>query len=61
MEMKMQRCTCCNKATLHTVEGCNHVLHLLLTFFTGGLWLIPWIIVAICSGKANCTECGKEN
>lgn len=24
----------------------NHVLHLLLSVFTVGLWLIPWFIIA---------------
>jgi len=29
----------------------NHILHLLLTIFTGGLWLIVWIIAAMASGE----------
>lgn len=29
----------------------NHILHLLLTFFTGGLWAIVWIILAIKGAK----------
>lgn len=29
----------------------NHVLHLLLTVFTLGLWLIVWIIVAGAGGE----------
>lgn len=28
-------------------KGVNHVLHLLLTIFTGGLWLPVWIILAL--------------
>jgi len=28
-------------------QGPNHVLHLLLTVFTAGLWLPVWIIIAI--------------
>lgn len=28
-------------------QGPNHVLHLLLTIFTCGLWAIVWLIVAI--------------
>jgi hypothetical protein len=30
------------------IGGCNHVLHLLLTMFTCGMWLPIWIIFAIC-------------
>ena len=29
----------------------NHVLHLLLTIFTLGLWLIPWIILGLTGGE----------
>jgi hypothetical protein len=28
--------------------GCNHLLHLLLTMFTCGMWLPIWLICAIC-------------
>lgn len=28
-------------------RGTNHVLHLLLTVFTGGLWLPVWLVLAI--------------
>jgi|SRR5262252_8900202 len=29
----------------------NHLLHLLLTVFTAGLWLPGWIVVAVASGE----------
>ena len=29
----------------------NHILHLLLTIFTLGLWLIPWIIIGVFGGE----------
>ncbi len=28
----------------------SHVLHLLLTLLTGGLWILPWIMIAISNG-----------
>ena len=31
-------------------QRCNHVLHLLLTLVTLGLWLIVWVLVAIMTG-----------
>ena len=38
---------------VHVVEGkaVNHVLHLLLTVFTLGLWIIPWIILVATGGE----------
>ena len=29
----------------------NHVLHLILSLVTAGLWLIPWIIIAAAGGE----------
>ena len=29
----------------------NHTLHLLLSFFTGGLWLIIWLLLATTGGE----------
>ena len=37
----------------------NHILHLLLTIFTGGLWLIVWIIIANGAKGPICSRCGS--
>ena len=29
----------------------NHILHLLLSVFTGGLWIPVWILVAMTGGE----------
>ena len=29
----------------------NHILHLLLTLFTFGLWIIVWIMLAVTGGE----------
>jgi hypothetical protein len=29
----------------------NHILHLLLTVLTLGLWLIPWMIISMAGGE----------
>lgn len=29
----------------------NHILHLILTVLTMGLWVIPWVIMAIAGGE----------
>ncbi|MHC4239959.1 MAG: hypothetical protein ACYSUC_09440 [Planctomycetota bacterium] len=41
-------------------KGTNHVLHLLLTLVTGGLWLIVWILCAIKIGGWRCVQCGSN-
>jgi hypothetical protein len=36
----------------------NHPLHAVLTFFSGGLWAIPWMLFAINEKPAVCGKCG---
>jgi hypothetical protein len=62
MEMKqfMRPCKVCAKATMHIQSKPNHVLHLLLTIFTLGVWLIIWILVGLLQGKPQCTVCGNS-
>lgn len=31
----------------------NHILHLILTIVTAGLWLIPWIVISIVSASGR--------
>lgn len=42
-------------ATIQTlyVKPVNHVLHLLLSIFTGGLWIIVWILLVMDSKKGT--------
>lgn len=37
----------------------NHVLHLLLSIVTAGLWLIVWLVIAT-GGHFTCGECGTR-
>ena len=41
-------------------KGTNHVLHLILSVLTGGLWIIMWILLSIKIGGWKCTKCGKS-
>lgn len=34
-------------------KSTSHVLHFVLTFFTGGLWLIVWILCALNNSQSN--------
>jgi hypothetical protein len=57
-------CKACNRQTLHVCQetNCNHILHLLLSIVTCGLWLPIWLLAAISSSKYTpiCTACGSK-
>jgi DNA-directed RNA polymerase subunit RPC12/RpoP len=55
-------CENCRKQTLHIKQTPNHILHLLLTIITGGIWLIVWIpIIFFGSDKPwRCSVCGSK-
>ena len=42
-------CHYCQRMTLHSREGVNHLLHLILTILTSGLWLLVWIALIVMS------------
>jgi hypothetical protein len=56
----MHRCRDCGKPTLHLQPATSHVLHLLLSVLTFGLWLPLWLIAALSNGsRCTCTVCGR--
>jgi hypothetical protein len=60
---QMLACVSCKRNTLHLVREPNHLLHLLLSLITAGVWLFVWAYVAWRArnpaGRANCTVCGS--
>lgn len=38
----------------------NHVLHLLLSLVTGGVWLIVWLLLGMSQSPAHCAFCGSK-
>jgi hypothetical protein len=61
---EMDYCADCQKQTLHiyTEQRCNHLFHLLLSLFTGGLWIMVWVFAAIPqSTEPACTLCGSTD
>ena len=52
-------CTDCRKRVVVFRKGTNHILHLILSVLTAGLWLIVWFGSAIKFGGWRCTECGS--
>lgn len=53
-------CETCKQQVLIRSRGTNHLLHLILTLLTGGLWLIVWVICAIPPKKWCCSQCGDK-
>lgn len=54
-------CPYCKKKVALSKKGVNHTLHLLLSIFTGGIWIIPWILIsANNAGNYRCSQCGEK-
>jgi len=51
-------CANCNEQRPHVQEVPNHVVHIVLTVVTGGLWAIPWALIAMNEKPAVCGKCG---
>ena len=51
-------CGHCNKQVLAICDGPNHILHLILTIITGGLWGIVWVLVSFGKKEWRCSHCG---
>lgn len=56
-----QFCYVCDQQRLFQKPRINHVLHLILTLVTVGLWGIVWIILGISNSAKplRCTACGS--
>lgn len=54
-------CRNCGEPTPHESPSTSHVLHLLLSVFTAGVWLPVWLLIALNNnGQAACTVCGRQ-
>lgn len=54
-------CNVCEVKTIHDSKKTNHILHLLLSIITAGIWLIVWLLIADQnSHKRVCNKCGLE-
>lgn len=60
--VKKGYCCECEKQTSGSRPKVNHVLHLLLTLLTGGLWLVAWLLVVVnnSSKDYHCMRCGNS-
>lgn len=52
------QCDTCEEDRRVSREKPNHILHLLLTIFTVGAWVIVWIALAMNPKPWRCDTCG---
>lgn len=53
-------CNVCQRQTLYQKPRINHILHLILSIITFGLWTLVWIILGIRNADKpmRCASCG---
>ena len=61
LDYKREYCHDCKRYVLAQRKGTNHVLHLLLSVITVGLWVIIWILLCIPIDGWYCPNCGGED
>jgi hypothetical protein len=50
-------CPNCKKGVVVKRPGPNHIVHLLLSLLTGGMWVVIWLLCCLFPGKWKCAEC----
>jgi len=58
-ELKSGTCNQCQAQRVVFRRGTNHILHLLLSIFTFGFWLIVWFGASVKFGGWRCQACGS--
>lgn len=53
-------CPTCDHSVLGHTQRPSHVLHLLLSLITGGLWIPVWLLLSILPHATRCTSCGSK-
>ena len=51
-------CRYCEKQRLSVRRAPNHLLHLVLTSMTFGLWMIVWVCLWLMAPDPRCSVCG---
>jgi hypothetical protein len=60
VKQKSAWCPTCQQQRLFTAPKPSHALHLILTIFTAGIWLIVWLLIGGKTGPYRCTVCGTK-
>ena len=59
-EIQHHNCPLCGPSA-YNAESINHVLHLMITLFSCGLWAFVWIALVMFKSKPRCGTCGLEH
>ena len=58
---EMVHCKRCKQMTMHLIPGTSHVLHVILSIITAGLWLPVWLLVHWNNRTwSQCSSCGRK-
>lgn len=60
MDKTRKHCKECASMVMAERPSPSHILHLILTLLTGGLWLIVWLGVSVRWGGWRCSRCGSK-
>jgi hypothetical protein len=52
-------CPTCDQQRMHSGKQPNHILHLLLSCITFGIWLPVWLVLSV-ARKPRCMQCGMK-
>lgn len=53
-------CKQCKKRVVVFRAGTSHVLHLILSIVTAGIWLFVWLLASMKIGGWRCADCGSK-
>lgn len=53
-------CPKCKDQVMGIGSRPSHVMHLILSVITGGVWLIVWAFFALRRGSLKCVKCGGD-
>lgn len=51
-------CSTCRQVRSVQRDSARHLLHLLLTLATAGLWVVIWFLASYATGPWRCSACG---
>lgn len=61
METKRGYCEDCDAPRKLERPTANHVVHLIITIITMGLWLPVWLMACVRFGGWQCSTCGGKD
>jgi hypothetical protein len=58
---QMIHCKGCERPRMHLVQRPSHLLHLVMSILTVGVWaVVVWLPLTLLSGSPRCSECGRK-